>query len=130
MAIQLPIYPPVATALMGSMRGPFPSMQGTIAQYTPPPGLTFMGPKSLGADTKTSVLGPIYSLGSLATSILGAYHGYKRNNSVGWAFGWFLFGGIFWPFALPLMFAKKPGFAKSKTGEINGLRGMKKRGRR
>lgn len=70
-----------------------------------------------------------YSAG-LLTSILGAYHGYKRNQSVGWAFGWFLFGGILWPFALPLMFAS--GFGKPRKGlnPVSGLRGVRARRRR
>ena len=42
----------------------------------------------------------------------GAYHGYKRNNSVGWAIGWALLGGVFPIITIPLSLAQ--GFGKSK----------------
>jgi hypothetical protein len=42
----------------------------------------------------------------------GAYHGYKRNDSVGWAIGWAVLGSLFWPIALPIMFAQ--GFGERK----------------
>lgn len=32
---------------------------------------------------------------SLAGVGIGAYHGYRRNDSVGWAIGWALLGGMF-----------------------------------
>lgn len=51
-----------------------------------------------------------YSLLSSATAVAGAYHGYKRNNSAGWALVWFLLSGSFFMFAAPLMLAQ--GFAK------------------
>jgi hypothetical protein len=41
---------------------------------------------------------------------LGAYHGYKRNNSIGWGIGWGLLGGMFPLFTLPVAFAQ--GFGK------------------
>lgn len=41
---------------------------------------------------------------------LGAYHGYKRNSSVGWAIVWGLLGGAFPIIAIPVAFAQ--GFAK------------------
>jgi hypothetical protein len=66
------------------------------------------------AEKKASPLAIAAGTLGTVTSILGAYHGYKRNQSVGWAFGWFVFGGLFWPFALPLMFAT--GFGKPKKG--------------
>lgn len=75
-----------------------------------------------GDDKKASPLAIAAGTLSTVTGILGAYHGYKRNQSVGWAFGWFIFGGLFWPFALPLMFAT--GFGKPKKGQapISGTR--------
>jgi hypothetical protein len=58
-------------------------------------------------------VGTIYSAAGLATSIAGAYHGYKRNHgSVGWSIGWFIFGGLIWPLALPIMLAE--GFGEPK----------------
>ena len=53
-------------------------------------------------------------VGSLSGVVLGAYHGYKRNNSVGWAIGWALLGGMFWPFVIPVAFAQ--GIGKRKRG--------------
>lgn len=54
----------------------------------------------------------IGAVGSMAGMVGGAYHGYKRNKSIGWAIGWGLLGGIFWPIAIPVMLAQ--GFAKPK----------------
>lgn len=39
-----------------------------------------------------AVIGWALTLGGTAA---GAYHGYKRNNSLGWAIGWALLGGLF-----------------------------------
>lgn len=52
---------------------------------------------------------------SALSSISGAacaYHGYKRNNSVGWAIGWFFLGSIFFP--LTPVIAVAQGFGKPK----------------
>jgi hypothetical protein len=52
---------------------------------------------------------------SALSSISGAacaYHGYKRNNSVGWAIGWFFLGSIFFP--LTPVIALAQGFGKPK----------------
>ena len=38
------------------------------------------------------------------------YHGYKRNQSVGWAVGWFVLGGMF-PIVTPVI-AVAHGFTK------------------
>jgi len=51
-----------------------------------------------------------YGVASLAGTGLGAYHGYKRNDSVGWAIGWALLGGLFPIIVLPVAFAQ--GFAE------------------
>lgn len=47
-------------------------------------------------------------------SIAGAYHGYKRNESVGWAIGWGLFGSILPFVALPVAYFQ--GFGKREKG--------------
>lgn len=60
----------------------------------------------------------IDSAGKLLYSAIGtvvagacAYHGYKRNNeSVGWAIGWFFFGGALPVLAFPIALGQ--GFAK------------------
>ncbi len=54
----------------------------------------------------------VYSILSIAGATTGAYHGYKRNNSVGWAVGWFLLGGLFPFITIPVSLAE--GFGKPK----------------
>lgn len=49
---------------------------------------------------------------TLASGAASAYHGYKRNQSVGWAVGWFLLGTIF-PIITPTI-ALAQGFGKRK----------------
>lgn len=48
-----------------------------------------------------------------AGTALGAYHGYKRHDSVGAGIGWGILGGLFWPISIPVAFAQ--GFGKRKT---------------
>ena len=63
---------------------------------------------------------------SYGSSILGIYHGYKRNDSIGWAIGWG-FVGAFWPIALPVMFAQGFGKPAFKTVAVaNRRRGRRK----
>ena len=50
--------------------------------------------------------------GTVAVPVL-AYHGYKRNNSVGWALVWGLFGSVVWPITVPIAFAQ--GYGKKKV---------------
>jgi hypothetical protein len=52
--------------------------------------------------------------GTLATASFAAsvYHGYKRNDSVGWAIGWGVLGALF-PVITPTI-AVAQGFAKPK----------------
>ena len=54
----------------------------------------------------------LYQAAGVAGMAIGAYHGYKRNNSVGWAIGWALLGGIFPVIAIPVAFAQ--GIGKRK----------------
>jgi len=42
-----------------------------------------------------------------------AYHGYRRNNSIGWALVWGIIGGAFWPLAIPISLAQ--GFGVRHT---------------
>jgi hypothetical protein len=46
--------------------------------------------------------------GTVAMGAL-AYHGYKRNNSIGWALVWGLLGGIIWPITVPVALAQGYG---------------------
>jgi hypothetical protein len=62
-----------------------------------------------GSNTGFSV-SPIWSALSIASSAASAYHGYKRNNSVGWALWWGFMGGLF-PVITPAI-ALAQGFSK------------------
>lgn len=63
---------------------------------------------------KFKIIGPSYHPIAMAATAALAYHGYKRNNSIGWAIGWVLIGGLAPVIALPIAFAQ--GFAKRKKG--------------
>lgn len=73
--------------------------------------------QSITAQTGGVILGTqastISEAGGLGGTMLGAYHGYKRNSgSVGMAIVWALLGGIFWPIAVPIMLVQ--GLGKKK----------------
>lgn len=51
------------------------------------------------------------AIGTLGAAA-GAYHGYKRNNSIGWAIGWSLLGAVFPIITVPVSLAQ--GFGKKK----------------
>lgn len=53
---------------------------------------------------------PYWSLLSTTGLVTGAYHGYRRNNSIGWAIGWALLGGLFPFITIPVSLAQ--GFGK------------------
>ncbi len=55
-----------------------------------------------------------YALASVAGTGIGAYHGYKRNDSVGWAIGWALLGGLFPVVVIPVAYAQ--GIGERKRG--------------
>lgn len=57
-------------------------------------------------------LPPWYTALSVAGTAIGAYHGYKRNDSVGWAVGWALLGATFPFITIPVAFAQGIGEAK------------------
>lgn len=66
----------------------------------------------LGADDGGFRVSPIWGLLSTASMGVSAYHGYKRNQSVGWAIAWGLLGAIF-PVITPAI-AFGQGFGKRK----------------
>lgn len=74
------------------------------APSPPPPTLTETEKKGLGAG---AMAWWFLSTASMAAS---AYHGYKRNESIGWALGWGFLGSIF-PIITPVV-AIAQGFAK------------------
>jgi len=53
-----------------------------------------------------------YAIASVAGTGIGAYHGYKRNDSVGWAIVWALLGGLFPVVVIPVAYAQ--GIGKQK----------------
>lgn len=55
-----------------------------------------------------------YTALSAAGTVVGAYHGYKRNNSIGWGVGWALLGGAFPFIVLPLAVAQGVGKRKGR----------------
>lgn len=77
-----------------------------------------LGLRALGEATEEGRVSPtalaVFSLLSLAGATTGAYHGYKRNNSLGWAVAWFFLGGWFPLLSIPVSLAQ--GYAKPKRG--------------
>jgi hypothetical protein len=66
-----------------------------------------------GLGSAADVIRPVMEVAGTVGAFAGAYHGYKRNGgSVGWAIGWFVFGGLLPILALPIMLAE--GFGKRK----------------
>ena len=70
------------------------------------------------------------ALASSAAGLAGAYHGYKRNDSIGWAIGWSLLASAFWPIAVPIMIAQGFGKPASKAAKKNPRKAAKKSLRR
>lgn len=70
--------------------------------------------KGLAAYTPNTVGGSVWAVASVLSTALSAYHGYKRNESVGWAVVWGLLGGIF-PVITPVI-AYAQGFGERKVG--------------
>lgn len=71
-----------------------------------------LAPAPASASSGRGAVGTAMMVAGTAASAALAYHGYKRNNSVGWAVGWF-FLGAFWPISLPVALAQ--GFAKPRV---------------
>ena len=61
-------------------------------------------------DTDLGVWPQVWGMVSLASAVAGTYHGYKRNQSVGWAIVWGLCG-TFFPIITPTI-AVAQGFGK------------------
>jgi hypothetical protein len=58
----------------------------------------------------SSTMQTIWGVAALASGVASCYHGYKRNDSVGWAVGWFALGMVF-PIITPVI-AVAQGYAK------------------
>lgn len=61
-------------------------------------------------ETEKFEVSPLWKMAATISSPICAYHGYKRNNSVGWAIWWGLMGG-FAPVIAPAI-AYAQGFGK------------------
>ena len=91
---------------------------GTLGQPQPPmgimgpqPPMEIMGLNEFGQPSRG--IWPIFwGLAATASAGASAYHGYKRNESVGWAIVWGLLGGMF-PIITPAV-ALAQGFGKAK----------------
>ena len=77
-------------------------------------------PAELGASTGQAAPYPYDSMWeklasgvAVAGTALGAYHGYRRTESVGWAIGWALLGGLFPYITIPVALAQ--GFGKPEA---------------
>ena len=56
----------------------------------------------------------LWAVASVISAGAGAFHGYRRNQSIGWALGWAILGGMF-PVIVPAI-ALAQGFGKPKAG--------------
>lgn len=75
--------------------------------------VTRSGYSGLGA-SELNVMSSFWALAAIASSGASAYHGYKRNNSIGWAIAWGLLGGIA-PVITPAV-AVAQGFGERRRG--------------
>jgi hypothetical protein len=97
--------------------GQEPDMPPPPPDMPPPPPPPSGGPPVVingNLQKGATTLGLIWTAASIAGTAGGAYHGYKRNKSIGWAIGWGLLGGLFPIIVLPLAAAQ--GFGKPKGG--------------
>lgn len=67
-----------------------------------------------------------HSLVAMLGGAAGAYHGYMRNRSVGWAIWWFLMGSWFPLITVPVALAQ--GYAQRASG-VSGLGRHRRRSR-
>jgi hypothetical protein len=99
---------PVTADVMPDSMGP---PQAAMA----PPPTVFVDGQPLPPPPPASEPGPWAAIGkvlSMVGAAGGAYHGYKRNDSVGWAIGWSIFGGAIPVLAIPIAVAQGVGKPK------------------
>ena len=116
-------YQPTSYYSQAIGRYSYPNAPGSV-QYSgmgqpsdPPPPPTLVNGTDPGL-AQPSTLGTAWIIALRAASLAGggasAYHGYKRNNSIGWALWWGFWGGIVPFFTIPVAYAQ--GFGKRKSG--------------
>jgi len=90
-----------------------------LGQQTAPTATVPATTNSTALAVSQPVRAVMYVAGTASVAAL-AYHGYKRNSSIGWALVWGIFGGALWPLALPIAFAQ--GYGKPARAARNGRR--------
>lgn len=138
------LSPPVTIShVPGPTSGADPSM-GALGEYFSAMGeyVSYLPTKALGAD-QVVPMAPVVpgaqpapssgpSAGKIILGVLGvastaalAYHGYRRNQSIGWSLVWAIFGGGFPIIGWPIAIAQ--GFGKSKSYSPNRRRASKRK---
>ena len=113
--VELPPMPHFAGGRSGlPPMPPLPVWAAKQIAHTAMPALRGFGAADDATSPMRSTIGLVWSLASIAGMGLGAYHGYKRNDSVGWAIGWGLLGGLLPIIVLPVAYAQ--GFGEPKRG--------------
>lgn len=69
-------------------------------------GRTSMGTLPDDSPALAYLRSPFHMALSMGGTAVGAYHGWKRNESVGWAIGWALLGGMFPEIVIPVALAQ------------------------
>jgi hypothetical protein len=67
-----------------------------------------------GPTTLKRGLAIAYGIAGIAGAAIGAYHGYKRNDSIGWAICWSLLGSLAPVIVIPVAYAQ--GIGERKRG--------------
>jgi len=81
------------------------------AATAPPQDNAYVPPQEISPPSAAmATMATIYTIASPISAAVCAYHGYKRNDSVGWAIGWLLLGGMF-PIITPVI-ALAQGFGE------------------
>ena len=80
-----------------------------VSSSTVASAMTWLNTASSWAPHKNKVFGVL----AMASAAVSAYHGYKRNESIGWGVWWFIMGSIF-PVVTPVIGVAQ-GFGKRKV---------------
>ena len=98
----------------------------TSAGSLPPIGYA-LGETDTAADLILPPLSPaaiFWSLLAAAGTAASAYHGWKRNESIGWAIVWGAAGALAPIITVPVAIAQ--GFSKKKSSAVAGARGRRR----
>lgn len=102
----LPVHGVEVASVFADPANAFGPPEGCIG-CTPPLGEVYVGETEISPGLLTA-----YSVLSISGTVTGAYHGYKRNKSIGWAMAWAFLGGMFPVLTIPISLAQ--GFGKPK----------------